>query len=157
MNGKREVRATDSKIFAQAHETRPAHDRAGNGTLTDDTSAQDSVADTLPAPAARLRSRAATPRPSPVVIEDVIPVNDTNNGKVQQMLHLQDFLHSPMNFDLSAATLDSSSPPEEIEAHLEDLRHRIGMLNALSKVLVEELDMLEAALLRSRSPQGATD
>ncbi|MCS0494089.1 hypothetical protein NVS89_03195 [Ancylobacter sp. MQZ15Z-1] len=149
MNGPREANGTSgaatpaAPTSAGTHDARPSRPRIPAAGLSE----------AVPAPAARHR-RAPMPPPAPAVIEDVIPVNNANSEKMQQMMHLQDFLHSSLEMDLSTATLDSSSTPEEIESHMADLRHRVGMLTALSKVLVEEIDMLEAALLRSRQKAG---
>jgi len=134
MNGNTQARAVDSPTAAETKDSRVT-------TRGDDSA--------LPAPVRKRRS--ATPPPVPAAVEDVIPINAANNGKMQQMLHLQDFLHGSVEMGMGTTTLDSSSPPEEIQSHIADLRHRIGMLNALSKVLVEELDMLEASLLNSKA------
>jgi len=57
--------------------------------------------------------------------------------------HVQQFLSSPMFFDLRDAPIEVSDPPEVIEERKRDLDYRIKVLESLVSLLIEERDALD--------------
>jgi hypothetical protein len=102
------------------------------------------VSEPLPGPAS---NRRRTAPPQRVEEGDVVPAtNGEGSVKMQQALHLHDFLHNPHKIDLRDNSLDTSSTREEIQGRMIELRYRLSMLGGLSRVLTEELETLEATL-----------
>lgn len=105
----------------------------------------------------RIKRTPLPPRLAYDVAEDVVPAGPAGaSGKLQHLAHLQDFLHNSQKIDLADPSFVTSSTSEEIMARINDLRYRLEMLGALSKVLTEELQQFEH-LLAARNAAPAPD
>ena len=68
-----------------------------------------------------------------------------------RLRHVQQFLTSPMFFDLRDQPVSVSDPPAAIEERKRDLDYRIRVLESLVSLLIEERDSLD----RTRSAAAA--
>lgn len=68
-----------------------------------------------------------------------------------RLRHVQQFLNSPMFFDLRDQPTVVSDPPEVIEERKRDLDYRIRVLESLVSLLIEERDSLD----KTRSAEEA--
>lgn len=68
--------------------------------------------------------------------------------KVRQdrMRHVQEFLTSPAFLDMKDSPLLSSSSVEELQDRRADLKYRMGILESVLAVLIEEMDALDRFL-----------
>lgn len=60
-----------------------------------------------------------------------------------RLRHVQQFLTSPLFFDLRDQPVTVSDPPEAIEERKRDLDYRIKVLESLVSLLIEERDFLD--------------
>jgi len=63
-----------------------------------------------------------------------------------RLRHVQQFLNSPMFFDLRDQPTVVSDPPEIIEDRKNDLDYRIRVLESLISLLIEERDSLDKTM-----------
>ena len=74
-----------------------------------------------------------------------------------KLRHVQQFLTSPLFFDLRDKPIDVSDPPEVIEEHKRDLDYRIRVLESLTSMLTEERALLERTQSTVSRAQGEAD
>lgn len=60
-----------------------------------------------------------------------------------RLRHVQQFLKSPMFFDLGEEPLEVSDPPEAIEERKHELDYRIKVLTSLVELMLEERQALD--------------
>ena len=96
---------------------------------------------------------AAKPAPAPVdpfeEFKEMLAEQSERQGRLR---HVQQFLNSPMFFDLRDQPTVVSDPPEVIEERKRDLDYRIRVLESLISLMIEERDSLDK--VRSVSAPG---
>ena len=64
--------------------------------------------------------------------------------RLERLRHVQEFLSAPTFLDLTELPLETSDPPEDIEARVRDLDYRIAVLESILGLMRDE----RAALMR---------
>ncbi len=77
------------------------------------------------------------------VFEDFKEMLAEQSERQARLRHVQQFLTSPVFFDLRDAPIEVSDPPEVIEERKRDLDYRIKVLESLVSLLIEERDALD--------------
>lgn len=73
----------------------------------------------------------------------------------ERLRHVQTFLNSPLFFDLGAAPASVSDTPAMLQEHHRELVYRIGIMESLLALMVEERKILETLMARQKSDPAA--
>ena len=77
------------------------------------------------------------------IFEEFRDLLQEQNERQGRLRHVQQFLTSPIFFDLRNQPLTVSDPPEAIKERKRDLDYRIRVLESLISLLIEERDGLD--------------
>ncbi|SMY09256.1 hypothetical protein [Flavimaricola marinus] len=98
-------------------------------------------------------------KPAPAVdpfdeFKEMLAEQSERQGRLR---HVQQFLNSPMFFDLRDQPMVVSDPPEVIEERKNDLDYRIRVLESLISLLIEERDSLDKTISTQDQVQEAAE
>lgn len=75
----------------------------------------------------------------------------------ERLRDAQVFLTSPLFVDLGAAPVMVSDDPAALDEHHRDLVYRIGVLESVLALMVEERTLLERVMAQGGAPEAATE
>jgi hypothetical protein len=87
-------------------------------------------------------------------------LNAALRDQMQRQERLRDaqvFLTSPLFVDLGAAPVTVSDDPATLDEHHRDLVYRIGVLESVLALMVEERTILERVMTQAKAPEAATE
>lgn len=76
-------------------------------------------------------------------LEDFKELLEDQRERQSRLRHVQQFLTSPLFFDLRDQSIVVSDPPEVIAERKRDLDYRIKVLESIVSLMIEERDALE--------------